>query len=61
MKKKSLLIRLEQEELNSIRKEADKLGISMTDFIKLLVKQWSDGIRFERKDGGQQASVQQGK
>lgn len=45
----AILLRLSGEEKNRITKEAKKLGISATSFLKLLVKQYFDGIRFERQ------------
>jgi len=32
--------------------DSRRLGISMSSFIRLLIKNWSDGIRFEQKAQG---------
>lgn len=50
MRDKPLLIKLTQAEHESVRSEAAKLGISMADFIRLLFRQWVDGITFQQKD-----------
>lgn len=46
----SIRFRVTAEEKDAFEQEAKKLGISVTSFIKLLFKQWADGIRFEKKD-----------
>jgi len=38
------------EDAKKLEAEAKKLGISVSAFIRLLIKQWSDGIRFERRE-----------
>jgi hypothetical protein len=48
-KTETMQIRLSPEEKDSITKEAERLGISATAFLLLLVKQFNDGIRFEKK------------
>ncbi len=48
-KSEVLQILLTMEEKETIRREADKLGISMTAFLRLLVRQWADGINFSKK------------
>jgi len=40
--------RVTSEEKASIEAEAQRLGISVSAFLRLLIKQWSDGIKFER-------------
>lgn len=49
MKPKGIFIRLSQEDKLAIEKDAEKLGLSVTAFMRLLYKQWSDGIRFEKE------------
>lgn len=44
-----LRLRISKTEKEVARKEAGKLGISMSAFIRLLLRQWSDGIKFERR------------
>jgi hypothetical protein len=48
-KTESMQIRLSPEEKDTITQEAERLGISATAFLLLLVKQYNDGIRFEKK------------
>lgn len=48
MKPKGIFVRLTIEDKQAIREDARKLGLSVTAFVRLLYKQWSDGIRFER-------------
>ena len=40
---------VEPDEKVKIEAEAKKLGISVSAFIRLLLKQWTDGIKFERE------------
>ena len=42
-------------EKEALEAEAKKLGISVSAFIRLLIKQWSDGIRFEKVGATQDA------
>jgi len=37
------------EDAKKLEQEAKKLGISVSAFMRLLIKQWSDGIRFEKR------------
>ncbi|KKK49529.1 hypothetical protein LCGC14_3134140 [marine sediment metagenome] len=39
---------VEPAEKKKIENEAQKLGLSVSAFIRLLIKQWSNGIKFER-------------
>lgn len=48
MREKAILVRLTKEEFDGIQNEARKLGLSVASFIRLLVKQWSNGIKFEK-------------
>lgn len=44
------------KDAEKLKKEARKLGLSVSAFIRLLIKQWSDGIRFEKRgdtEGGE--------
>ncbi len=38
------------EDAKKLEEEAKKLNLSVSAFIRLLIKQWSDGIRFERRE-----------
>jgi len=40
--------RIETEEKNRIEAEAKKLGISVSAFIRLLIRNWLNGIKFEK-------------
>ncbi len=46
---KMLTIPVSAEELTMAKHEADKLGMPVSAFIRLLLKNWADGIRFEKK------------
>jgi len=46
----NVLVRLTQEEKETLVKEAQKAGMSISAFIRLLLRNWSDGIRFEKKN-----------
>lgn len=56
MRNKAILTRLTEKELVAVQEEADKLGIPVAAFIRLLIKQWSNGIRFERKESSAEQS-----
>lgn len=38
-----------REDAKKLEEEARELGISVSAFIRLLIKQWSDGIKFEKR------------
>ncbi|GAI84774.1 unnamed protein product, partial [marine sediment metagenome] len=38
------------EDAKKLEEEAKKLNLSVSAFIRLLIKQWSNGIRFERRE-----------
>ena len=46
---KSILLRLEEEDRAVIQAEAKKLGMTTSSFIRLLIKQYFNGIKFERR------------
>jgi len=48
---KGKTIRLNEEEWVEVEEEATRLGISVTVFLKLLVKQYFNGIKFGRQQG----------
>lgn len=50
MRNKAILTRLTEEEFTTVHKVANKLGMPVAAFIRLLIKQWSNGIRFEKKE-----------
>ena len=39
---------LENDKAEKLEREAISLGLSVSAFLRLLIKQWDDGIRFER-------------
>jgi len=39
--------------------DSERLGLSLSSFIRLLIKNWSDGVRFEQK--AQRAESEHGK
>ena len=44
------------KDAKKLEEEARKLNLSVSAFIRLLIKQWSDGIRFEKRgdsEGGE--------
>jgi len=45
----TLIVRLTREEKNTLFREAQKAGISISAFIRLLLVNWSDGINFTKK------------
>lgn len=49
MKKNTVIrFRASKTEKDDIEAEAQKLGISVSDFLRLLFRNYSDGIRFEK-------------
>jgi len=48
--KEVITIRMGTEEKARVEVEAKKLGISVSAFIRLLIKQWGNGIKFERRE-----------
>lgn len=46
---KMIRFQVSLEDAKKLEGEARKLGISVSAFIRLLIKQWSDGIRFEKR------------
>ena len=54
---KSILLRLTEEDQAAIHAEAEKLGMTTSSFIRLLIKQYFNGIRFERKDKDAKGSI----
>jgi len=48
MKMKQLFLNLSEQDYKTIQDESEKLGLSMVAFIRLLVRQWSDGITFSK-------------
>ena len=45
---KVVRFRMDAEGKEALEAEAKKLGLSVSVFIRLLIKQWTDGIKFER-------------
>lgn len=44
----NVMVRLTNEEKTALVTEAQKLGISISAFVRLLLKNWADGITFKR-------------
>ena len=40
------------EDAKKLEEEAKKLNIAVSAFIRLLIKQWSEGIKFEKRTEG---------
>jgi hypothetical protein len=49
---KVIRIRATAEEAETLKTESDKVGLSVSAFIRLLVRNWHDGIRFEKEERG---------
>ena len=49
-KSANIIIRVTPDEKQSIDAEAEKIGLSTSAFLLLLARQYSDGIRFEKKN-----------
>lgn len=45
-----LIILLTDEEKASVEDGAKKVGMTISAFVRLLIRQWADGIRFERRE-----------
>lgn len=54
---KQFLLRLTPDEHRQFQEESEKLGISISDFMRLLFRQWVNGIRFERDKYANNGSV----
>lgn len=50
---KVITIPLSKEEIKEAKLSADKLGISVSAFIRLLIKNFANGVRFEKKQNGE--------
>ncbi len=50
---KVMTVPLSEEEMLLAKQAADKLGMSLSAFIRLLIKNFADGIRFEKKNSGE--------
>ena len=46
---KDIVFRVDAKEKEKIEVEAKKLGISVSAFIRLLIRNWSNGIKFEKE------------
>ena len=47
----NVIVRLTPQEKTILFREAQKAGISVSAFIRLLLRNWSDGISFTKKNG----------
>ena len=57
IKMKSILLKLTEEDQKAVKAEAEKLGMTTVSFLRLLIKQYFDGIKFERRDKDANRSV----
>ena len=48
MKTKAILLNLDPQDYENLHSESSKLGLSMSAFLRLLIRQWSDGITFSK-------------
>ena len=48
-KQKMIRVLLNTDDALKLKEEADRLGLSVSAFIRLLIKQWGNGIKFERQ------------
>lgn len=46
----NLFIKLTPTEKIVLTTSANKVGLNLSDFVRLLIRQWADGIKFERKE-----------
>jgi len=44
--------RVTEKEKMSLEKEATNLGLTVSAFLRLLIRQWGNGIKFEKKGSG---------
>lgn len=48
-KQKMVRFLLDADGAKELEKEASRLGLSVSAFLRLLIRQWSDGIKFEKE------------
>ena len=49
-KQKMIRFLVPVEDAKKLEEEARKLNLSVSAFIRLLIKQWTNGIKFEKSD-----------
>lgn len=49
-KQKMIRFLVPLEDAKKLEEEARKLNLSVSAFIRLLIKQWSNGIKFEKRE-----------
>ena len=49
-KQKMIRFLVPLEDARKLEGEAKKLNLSVSAFIRLLIKQWSNGIKFEKRE-----------
>ena len=42
-------IRTTTQQAKMLKKESDKIGLSVSAFVRLLIKNWDNGVSFEKK------------
>ncbi len=45
----NLMVKMTPTEKATLSDAAKKVGLSISDFVRLLIRQWADGITFEKK------------
>lgn len=50
MNEKMIRFLVPLEDAKKLEQEAKKLNLSVSAFIRLLIKRWSNGIKFERRE-----------
>lgn len=49
IRSENLFIKLTPAEKIMLTESANKVGLNLSDFVRLLIRQWANGIKFERK------------
>lgn len=49
---KIVRFQLDAKSAKALQAEAERIGLSTSAFIRLLIRNWSDGIRFEKEKEG---------
>ena len=49
-KQKMIRFLVPLEDAKKLEEEAKKLNLSVSAFIRLLIKQWSNGVKFEKRE-----------
>jgi hypothetical protein len=60
MRNKSIIIRVTENEAKLFKTEAARAGVSVAAFVRLLLKQWSNGITFEKDKNNTEGKIKEG-